>query len=63
MSGFRNFVVAGSGNVGGHIIRELLKFKKAGEIDNVTVLTRTVSYHNTGQYLNSRITSGLQYLG
>jgi len=45
MSGFRNFVVAGSGNVGGHIIRELLKFKNAGKIDNVTVLTRTVSPH------------------
>jgi len=43
MSEFKNFVIAGSGNVGGHIIRELLKSKKAGKIGNVTVLTRTVS--------------------
>lgn len=43
MSSYRNFTIAGSGNVGGHIIRELLKFKNTGQVDNVTVLTRSVS--------------------
>ena len=40
MSGFRNFVIAGAGSVGTHIIEELLKLRK---VDNVTVLTRSVS--------------------
>jgi uncharacterized protein YbjT (DUF2867 family) len=40
---YRNITIAGSGHVGGHIIRELLKFKNTGIVDNVTVLTRSVS--------------------
>ncbi|KAI0261219.1 NAD-P-binding protein [Gloeopeniophorella convolvens] len=43
MSGFKNFVIAGSGTVGTQIIRELLKKKSAGEVDNVTILTRSSS--------------------
>jgi len=43
MSGYRNFTIAGSGSVGSHIIRELLKFKSTGKIDNVTILTRSDS--------------------
>ncbi|KAI0260761.1 NAD-P-binding protein [Gloeopeniophorella convolvens] len=43
MSGFKNFVIAGSGSVGTQIIRELLKRKSAGEVDNVTILTRSSS--------------------
>jgi len=43
MSGYRNFIIAGSGSVGSHIIRELLKFKSTEKIDNVTILTRSVS--------------------
>lgn len=43
MSGFRNFVIAGSGSVGSHITRELLQLKNAGKINNVTILTRSDS--------------------
>jgi saccharopine dehydrogenase-like NADP-dependent oxidoreductase len=46
MSGFGNFIVAGSGTVGGHIARELLQLKNAGKINNVTILTRSVSFIN-----------------
>jgi uncharacterized protein YbjT (DUF2867 family) len=42
MPGFRNFALAGLGTVGSHIVRELLKLKNAGKIDNVTILTRSV---------------------
>ena len=44
MSGFGNFIIAGSGAVGGHIIRELLQLKTTGKINNVTILTRSVSF-------------------
>jgi uncharacterized protein YbjT (DUF2867 family) len=43
MSGYRNFTIAGSGHVGRHIVRELLKLKSTGKVDNVTILTRSVS--------------------
>ncbi|KAH9055143.1 NAD-P-binding protein [Lactarius deliciosus] len=43
MSGFKNFTVAGLGGLGSHIVRELLKLKNQGKIDNVTVLTRSDS--------------------
>jgi len=44
MSGFGNFIIAGSGAVGSHITRELLHLKNAGKINNVTILTRSVSF-------------------
>ncbi len=43
MSGFGNFIIAGTGSVGSHIARELLQLKGYGKIDNVTILTRSVS--------------------
>lgn len=43
MSGFKNFAIAGLGTVGSHIARELLKLKNEGKVDNVTILTRSVS--------------------
>jgi len=43
MSGYRNFTIAGSGHVGRHIVRELLKLKNTGKVDNVTILTRSES--------------------
>jgi hypothetical protein len=43
MSGFKNFAIAGLGKVGKHIARELLKLKDEGKVDNVTILTRSVS--------------------
>ena len=46
MSGFGNFIIAGSGTVGNHISRELLQLKNAGKINNVTILTRSVSFIN-----------------
>lgn len=46
MSGFGNFIIAGSGTVGSQITRELLQLKNAGKINNVTILTRSVSFIN-----------------
>ena len=46
MSGFGNFIIVGSGNVGSHIARELLELKNAGKINNVTIVTRSVSFIN-----------------
>ncbi|KAI9457633.1 NAD-P-binding protein [Lactarius psammicola] len=43
MSGFKNFTIAGLGTVGSHIVRELLKLKNEGKVDNVTILTRSDS--------------------
>ncbi|KAI9438513.1 NAD-P-binding protein [Lactarius indigo] len=43
MSGFKNFTVAGLGALGSHVVRELLKLKNEGKVDNVTVLTRSDS--------------------
>jgi hypothetical protein len=43
MSGFKNFAIAGLGTVGSYIARELLKLKDEGKVDNVTILTRSVS--------------------
>ncbi|KAH9991970.1 NAD-P-binding protein [Russula compacta] len=43
MSGFKNFVIAGAGSVGTHIIEELLKLRNTGKVDTVTVLTRSDS--------------------
>jgi ketopantoate reductase len=45
MSGLKNFTVAGLGIVGSYIARELLQLKNEGKVDNVTILTRSVSCH------------------
>ena len=43
MSGFKGFAVAGAGNFGKFIVKELLELKNAGKITKVSVLTRSVS--------------------
>ncbi|KAI0296986.1 NAD-P-binding protein [Multifurca ochricompacta] len=40
MSGYKNFAVVGAGSTGSFIIRQLLKDKSAGIVNNVVVLTR-----------------------
>jgi saccharopine dehydrogenase-like NADP-dependent oxidoreductase len=46
MSGFGNFIIAGSGTVGSHIARELLQLKDVRKINSVAILTRSVSFIN-----------------
>lgn len=43
MSGYRNFAIVGAGTLGNHIIRQFLKEKAAGTVNEVVVLTRQVS--------------------
>jgi pyrroline-5-carboxylate reductase len=43
MSGYKNFAVVGAGNTGSLIVRQLLKDKAAGTVNEVVVLTREVS--------------------
>ena len=42
MSGYKNFAVAGAGNIGSYIVQQLLKDKAARIIDEVVVLSRQV---------------------
>lgn len=44
MSGFKNFALAGAGNLGQHLVKALLQLKKDGTITTVKVLTRSVCY-------------------
>jgi len=44
MSGYKNFVVAGAGNIGRFIVEELLKLQSSGAVSSVTVLTRRGGY-------------------
>jgi pyrroline-5-carboxylate reductase len=43
MSGYRNFAIVGAGTLGNYIIRQFLKEKAAGTVNEVVVLTRQVS--------------------
>lgn len=54
MSGFKSFTVAGAGNVGKHIIEELLKLQQEGKVTSVAFLSRQVSIyvHDIGQNLH-----------
>ncbi|KAL5476965.1 hypothetical protein ACEPAI_3151 [Sanghuangporus weigelae] len=45
MSGFKNFAIAGAGNIGKVVAEEFLRRKDAGEISSVTILTRSVGSH------------------
>ncbi len=42
MSGYKNFAIVGVGLFGSFVLRELLKDKAAGTINEVVVLTRQV---------------------
>jgi len=44
MSGYKNFVVAGAGNIGRFVVEELLELKSSGAVSSVTVLTRSGGY-------------------
>lgn len=43
MSGYKNFAIVGAGITGSFIVRQFLKDKAAGTINEVVVLTRQVS--------------------
>lgn len=45
MSGFKTFTVAGAGNLGKHIIEELLKLQQEGKVASVAFLSRQVTTH------------------
>ncbi|KLO07655.1 NAD-P-binding protein [Schizopora paradoxa] len=47
MSGFTKFAVAGAGNFGKFIVKELLELKKNGSVASVSVLTRSASNANS----------------
>jgi uncharacterized protein YbjT (DUF2867 family) len=51
MSGYKNFAVVGAGNLGSFVVRQLLKDKSAGIVNQVVVLTRQVSLASLGQTL------------
>ncbi len=42
MSGYKKFAVAGAGNFGKFIVKELLQLKNEGTTSSVSVLTRSV---------------------
>jgi pyrroline-5-carboxylate reductase len=44
MSGYTNFAVVGAGNIGTHIVQQLLNEKAAGIVKEVVVLTRQVRH-------------------
>ena len=43
MSGYKNFAIVGAGTLGNFVIRQFLKEKAAGAVNEVVVLTRQVS--------------------
>ena len=43
MSGYKNFAIVGAGTLGNYVIRQFLKEKAAGVVNEVIVLTRQVS--------------------
>lgn len=42
MSGYKNFAIVGAGQLGSYIIRQFLREKAAGTVNEVVVLTRQV---------------------
>jgi saccharopine dehydrogenase-like NADP-dependent oxidoreductase len=44
MSGYTKFAVAGAGSIGNYVIQQLLKYKTAGIVKEVIVLSRQVQY-------------------
>jgi pyrroline-5-carboxylate reductase len=43
MSGYKNFAIVGAGTIGNIVIRQFLKDKAAGTVNEVAVLTRQVN--------------------
>jgi saccharopine dehydrogenase-like NADP-dependent oxidoreductase len=51
MSGFENFAIAGAGEIGRFIVRQLLQDRATGKVNEVVVLTRQVGVpivHDSG---------------
>ena len=44
MSGYTKFALAGAGTIGSYIVQQLLKYKTAGIVKEVVVLSRQVKY-------------------
>jgi pyrroline-5-carboxylate reductase len=42
MSAYKNFAIVGAGNIGSFLVRQFLKDKAAGTVNEVVVLTRQV---------------------
>ena len=55
MSGYKNFAVVGAGVTGNFIVRQLLKDKAAGTVNEVIILTRQVSFVILGQALPTHL--------
>ena len=51
MSGYRNFAIIGAGALGNYIIRQFLKEKAAGTVNEVVVLSRQVSSINRRKHV------------
>ena len=65
MSGYKNFAIVGAGTLGNFVIRQFLKEKAAGAVNEVVVLTRQVSArpHGRKEYLLERLRlAGLHHL-
>lgn len=58
MSGYKNFAVAGTGEIGTPIIEQLLARRSEGEVSSVTVLSR----HVRGRSLPRGITANPYWL-
>ena len=43
MSGYKNFAIVGAGTFGAFVVRQFLKEKAAGTVNDVIVLTRQIS--------------------
>lgn len=51
MSGFKNFAIAGAGEIGSFIVHQFLQDKAAGKVNEVVVLTHQVGLsrvHDSG---------------
>ena len=57
MSGFKKFAIVGAGNVGGFIVEELLKQKAAGNIDEISIVSRPVTSRCILRHLTMELTS------
>ena len=55
MSGYKNFAIVGAGTLGNFVIRQFLKEKAAGAVNEVVVLTRQVSNNDPSNWHARRI--------
>src|ERR1700730_9475501 len=57
MAGYKNFAIVGAGTLGNYVIRQFLKDKAAGTVNEVVVLTRQVSYRPVNLCARCRISN------